>query len=422
VSIRFVHAADLHLDSPFLGFSAAAPANVASALLDATFQAYRNLVGLCLSERVEALLVAGDIYDGADRSLRAQRAFYAGLEQLGAAGVRSFVCHGNHDHLGGWEAQLDTPAFCHRFGPEVESVPFDPGQPERGTVYGVSYPRQDVRDNLAARFARTESGRIAIGLLHANVGGIGGHANYAPCTVDDLAAAGMDYWALGHVHTGAILREQHPAIVYSGNLQGRHPYEPGERGAYVVEIADDGVVSLQFRALDAVRWARLDIPIDILEREQDLLDAAEATLDSALIACNARPLAARLRFTGRGPLHATLQRPAFLLDLHAQLNDAWSSRSPFAWIERVESLTAAPVDREQLVEGRDFVADLLRLIDDVADDDDRVALLKTDLQPLYLNERARRYLDHAVPREDELREMLAAAESLCLDRLLTAEA
>ncbi len=421
MAIRFVHAADLHLDSPFVGLSATAPAAVSEALLDATFAAYRRLIDLCLAEHAEALLVAGDVYDGADRSLRAQRAFYVGLNRLSEAGIRSFVCHGNHDHLGGWEANLDAPALCHRFGASVEAVPFDPSRPERGTVYGISYPRQEVRENLAALFSRTGPG-LAIGLLHANVGGFGEHANYAPCTVDDLASTGMDYWALGHVHTRAVLRDQRPAVVYPGNPQGRHPYETGPRGAYLVDIDDDGTVALDFRELDVVRWARIDVPIDGLEREQDLLDAADGALDAALGESGDRPLASRLRFTGRGPMHTTLQRPGLLTQLHEQLNETWSGRSPFAWVERVETATAASLDREQLKAGHDFVADLLTLVDDIVGDDERIALLRNDLQPLYLNDRARRYLADAVPGEAELREILAAAESLCLDRLLAQEA
>ena len=121
-------------------------------------------------------------------------------------------------------------------------------------------------------------------------------------------------------------------------------------------------------------------------------------------------------------MHTTLQRPGLLTQLHEQLNDSWAGRSPFAWVERIETATAASLDREQLKAGHDFVADLLTLVDDIVGDDERIALLRNDLQPLYLNDRARRYLADAVPGEAELREMLAAAESLCLDRLLAQEA
>ena len=134
--LRFVHAADLHLDNPFRSIRSGAPSHVA-----------------------DALLVAGDIYDGADQSLRAQLRFVQGLRQLDEAGIRSFICHGNHDPLDGWEARLDLPAGCCRFGPEVEDFPVFQDEPERAMVHGVSYPTLEVRENLTPYFAGTGTGQ-----------------------------------------------------------------------------------------------------------------------------------------------------------------------------------------------------------------------------------------------------------------------
>ena len=139
--LRFVHAADLHLDSPFTGLRAVAPGEVSGALRSATFEVYDRIVDLCIEERVDALLVAGDVYDGADRSLRAQLKFVDGLRRLDEAGIRSFICHGNHDPLDGWEARLDLPAGCVRFGSQVTGEPVFPSDPGRATVYGMSYPQ-----------------------------------------------------------------------------------------------------------------------------------------------------------------------------------------------------------------------------------------------------------------------------------------
>ena len=220
---RFVHAADLHLDSPFKGIRSEAPAHVAQLLSNATFDAYQNIIDLCLQERVDALLVAGDIYDGADRSLRAQRAFIDGLRSLDAAGIRSFVCHGNHDPLDGWEARLSYPAGCHRFGAEFSAAPVFPDEPDRAQVYGISYPTRDVYENLVQRLGKVQNPAFTIGLLHANVGGNTDHALYSACSLDDLVQSGVDYWALGHVHTRQILHERTPTVVYPGNRKGDIP-------------------------------------------------------------------------------------------------------------------------------------------------------------------------------------------------------
>ena len=160
MTLRFVHAADLHLDSPFTGIRATAPENVAKALYSATFDSYQNIIDLCISEGVDALLVAGDIYDGADRSLRAQRSFIDGLRSLDSAGIRSFVCHGNHDPLDGWEARLEYPTGCHRFGADFQAVPVFGDEPDRVLVYGISYPTRDVYENLVSRLGGGGRARV----------------------------------------------------------------------------------------------------------------------------------------------------------------------------------------------------------------------------------------------------------------------
>ena len=134
--LRFVHAADLHLDSPFHGLRSVNP-DIGQILQQATFQAYTNIIELCMDEQVDALLVAGDIYDGADRSLQAQLRFYQGLGKLNDAGIASFICHGNHDPLNSWLAQLKRPPLSRQFRETVEAVPLDPGAPERAIIYGT---------------------------------------------------------------------------------------------------------------------------------------------------------------------------------------------------------------------------------------------------------------------------------------------
>ena len=84
--------------------------------------------------------------------------FGEGLARLDSAGVRSFICHGNHDPLDGWEARLDLPPGCVRFGPDVTAAPVFPDEPERATVYGISYPRREVRENLSPLFRLVVSG------------------------------------------------------------------------------------------------------------------------------------------------------------------------------------------------------------------------------------------------------------------------
>ena len=416
--VRFVHAADLHLDSPFRGLREVEPA-IGAELREATFAAYDKIIDLCLTEKVDALLVAGDIYDARDRSLRAQLRFRDGLQRLADAGIRSFVCHGNHDPLDGWEARIDMPEGCQRFGSEVEAVPLDPNEPDAVVVYGVSFPQQDVRENLARRFQRDTRHLYAIGLLHANVGGDSGHEPYAPCTVEDLERSGMDYWALGHVHTRRVLREHDPVVVYPGNPQGRHRRESGARGVAVVDVGNDRQAQVRFRDVDVVRWETTVLNIADLSGEQQLLEVLDERLNG--IAAVDRHAVVIVRLIGRGALHSTLRRGDMAEDLRAQLNDSLRGRDPFVWCAAVEVETAAPFDRAERRQAQDFLADILRLVDEIQAQEAPPAWLREPLAALYEQGRARRYFGSDPVTNAELLQLLDRAEECCVDALLVAE-
>ncbi len=415
--IRFVHAADLHLDSPFVGMKAAAPDNVARALHDATFAAYENIIELCIDESVDALLVAGDVYDSADRSLRAQLKFVDGLNRLDDAGIRSFVCHGNHDPLDGWEARLDYPPGCTRFGAEFEAVPVFEHEPQRAVVHGISYPTRDVYDNLVPRLGTVDPNTFSIGLMHANVEGNADHAAYAPCSLADLVFSGISYWALGHVHTRQVLSDRSPTVVYPGNSQGRHPNEPGARGVYLVDVDDDGTVNLDFRAVDTVRWERPALDISDMATEQDLIDGLHQGMEAALEGSTGRSVVVRIALSGRGPLHGSLRQPNFIEGVVDTLNGEWAERSPFAWCERIEDDTAPPFNREERVEGSDFLSEVLKTADRAKEDPDSLAGLRGGLDDLYQHRRYRRLLADNAPDEGDLASLIDEAEAIVVDLL-----
>ena len=420
-TLRFVHAADLHLDSPFSGLRTIAPDGVTNALRQATFDAYENIIDLCLDERVDALLIAGDVYDGADRSLRAQLRFVDGLKRLDAAGIRSFVCHGNHDPLNGWEARLDLPQGCVRFGADVTGVPIFPDEPERATVYGISYPRREVYENLSPRFRGLPRSRFNIGLLHANVGGNPNHDSYAPCSVSDLEDTDIDYWALGHVHTREILRKEEPAIVYPGNPQGRHPNELGSRGVYLVEVDDSGEIKLDFRPVDIIRWARKELDIADFNDEQGMLNAIYGMADEAMEESEGKPVVLRAVLRGRGEMNRWLRSPGTLDDILEQLSYEYSDGLPWLWCERIQLETAPAVNHEQVIQREDFVGDLARLADELISSPEDLEGLRASLRDLYDTQRARRYLRDLLPDSEELKRLVSEAEAECLSELVDTE-
>lgn len=356
----FVHCSDLHLDSPFEGVHALEP-SIAAVLRDATFTAFNNVVDLAIHEQADFLIIAGDVYDGADRSLRAQLRFRDGLCRAVENGIQCFVAHGNHDPLSGWEAGLIMPEGVYRFGGErVERVVAKRGGEDLAHICGISYPVREVRENLVPRFQREPDAPFAIGVLHCNVGGDPNHDNYAPCTVDELMVCGMDYWALGHIHARKVLREREPCIVYSGNTQGRTVKELGARGCYLVRVDATGHIALDFVATDVVRWFTEEVEITDLNTMDDLLDALYRVREGVRARVEGRAAVLRLRLVGRGDLHGKLKRVEPDRDLALPLREGEIERSDFVWAESVQVMTRPTIDIAQRRGVEDFVGDFLR--------------------------------------------------------------
>ena len=421
MAFRFVHTGDLHLDSPFVGLTTEAPATVVETLRESTITAWNRIIDLALEEEADFFLVAGDAFERANRTLRGQLVFRDGLARLAEAGIPSFVVTGNHDPLDGWEPSVTWPDLAHRFGAhEVTAKPVMRDGEEIARIYGISYHQRDIKTNLARHFERDADAPFAIGLLHANVGAAEGHANYAPCTMADLDASGMDYWALGHIHAHRVLSKKRPVAVYCGNPQGRDPGETDPRGAYLVEVDDAGVIKPEFRPLDVVRWQILDAPIDELPTEESLIEAVVSAVDDARVAAG-RSVVARVRLTGRGPMHASLSRPGVTDDVLGEARESLGTAEPFAWIESLRDHTRPDVNLEERRLADDFVGDLLRRLDATRDrlTEDPAEVHRNHARPdhLHAHSRARKYLKASRPDTAEVAQILDEVEAMLLDRL-----
>lgn len=374
----FVHAADLHLDTPFEGLRDVAP-EVRQVLREASLDAFDALVELCLEVSAAFLVVAGDVYDGPERGLRAQLRFRRGLERLSRAGVAVFVVHGNHDPTDeGWSALREWPPGTRVFGAErVEGVAVERDGERIATVYGISYAERDVTANLSLAFPRRGSAASAatglrVGVLHCNAGGDVDHAPYAACSLGDLAAADIDYWALGHVHARRVLSES-PWIVYPGNLQGRSPRasERGPKGAMVVRIEPGPgaprVTGVEFRALDRVRF----LPVELDVSPFTDLGAVERELQSRADALRAehagRGLVLVAHLFGRSALQRDLMRPESPLELLESLRDGRRGEEPFLWWAALGCDVRLPIDRDGLRARDDLAAALLGLAEELAE-------------------------------------------------------
>ncbi len=360
VAFRFLHAADLHLDTPFVGLGATSPA-AAALLRDASLDAFDELVRVAILRQVDAVVLAGDIYDGPERGVRAQLRLLRGTQRLDEAGIRTFIAHGNHDPVEeGWTAVRDWPDSVTVFpAGEVQSVPVERDGEHLATVHGTSYARRHETENLSSYFSPGEHPGPHVAVLHANVGGQPGHDPYSPCSVDDLVRSGFDYWALGHVHVRQVLHRD-PWIVYPGNLQGRHARETGAHGALIVEIDDAGTVAEpEFVVLDRVRLDVASIDIAGLADLGALRSRLAEEAHSHLAAAEGRSVVLRVRLEGRGELHDDLSRPGTLPALLADLRDDESGQPPLVWWDRLDAHTQGPRDIASLSERNDFVADMI---------------------------------------------------------------
>lgn len=366
----FVHASDLHLDAP-LGSLGLLDSERRGQLADLATKAWDNLVGLCLEEGASFLVLSGDIFDNAVAGVGVQLDFHKGLRRLADNSVRVFICHGNHDPLSGdFETVGELPEGAVRFAPGTpQSYPVTlRNSGDSVLVSGVSFGTQHETENLARRFRglSPQSGAVSgphVAVLHANVGGNPGHDPYAPCSYEDLGGAGVDYWALGHIHRRDVRRlEDGGWAAYCGNLQGRSfkPAECEPKGALVVPVEQGRIGEPRFEPCDKVRFVREEIAVkpgdSILDVQDRLLEAAtKLGGDHA-----PKPVVWEVRLTGTNEEARRMRQAVDNDELQSHVSDELSRRLRGGGLCRLEAPVRTAVKREAILLGGDLRADVLR--------------------------------------------------------------
>ena len=255
-SFRFIHCADLHIDSPLKGLQKIDP-RYAEWIRTATREAFKRLVGMAIADQVNFVVIAGDLYDGDWKSADTGIFVSRQLRQLADAGIPVFAITGNHDALSVVTRSVRWPETARRFSDTAESIEI----PDlRVVIHGRSFGDRHESSDFVTAYPAPQAGMFNLGLLHTSLGGGEGHATYAPCSPAQLTAIGYDYWALGHVHVPRVVQSA-PHIVYSGNIQGRDIGETGPRGCYVVTVDGGRNVAPHFVELDDVRWERIEVAV-----------------------------------------------------------------------------------------------------------------------------------------------------------------
>jgi exonuclease SbcD len=333
--MKFVHAADLHIDSPLVGLERYEGAPVEQ-IRQATRRAMVNLVDLCLRESARVLVLAGDLFDGEWRDYSTGLFFVGQMQRLRQAGIGVVIVKGNHDAQSQVTQRLALPDNVREFGADSpESIVFE----EWGIVFhGQSYAHRVETRDLAAAFPPAVPGLLNVGVLHTCATGRPGHEPYAPCKVETLTSKGYGYWALGHVHEREVLATD-PWIVFPGNLQGRHVRETGAKGATVVHYDAAAVSSVEHRVLDVVRFARLDVDAGGASFPEDVVERVSEALRDAFIDAEERTLVARVDVVGVTEAHVALHRELerWNAEVRARANELGG-----VWVERLRFQTRSP--------------------------------------------------------------------------------
>jgi hypothetical protein len=416
--MKFVHAADLHLDSPLRGLVRYEGAPL-RAVQGATRRALENLIDLCLDEKAAFLLLAGDIYDGNWKDYSTGLFFAAQLSRLRAADIPVVMIRGNHDAASQITRHLRLPSHVHELsvkGPESFELAKD------GVwVHGQGFPTRAVTDDLAAGYPSAKKDALNIGLLHTSAGGREGHENYAPCRVETLVGKGYDYWALGHVHRREVLSEA-PHVVFPGNLQGRHARETGSKGATLVTANDGRIASVEHRPLDIVRWTVIEVDVAPAASGHDVVDLAKEAIARALAETEVGALAARVRLVGATHAHAALAASPeqYANEIRIAATDLADDA---VFVENVFFHTHTTIDLARVRTQNDAIGDLARSLDAMKQDTAELTLLAAELAdlkqklPLELREG-----DGALTFDDaHMRELLGQVEEMLVPRLLARE-
>jgi len=378
--MKFVHAADLHLDSPLLALSRQEPRQV-ERMRRATREAFERMIDLCIDQEAALLLLAGDLYDHDCPNMQIAVFLRSQLKRLEQKGIRVVIIKGNHDAGNKITSALALPANTRILSEQKpETMTFD-DLPVRVAVHGQSFRPGPIAENLAASYPPPLRGHYNIGLLHTSLAGITDHDAYAPCTLEELTTHGYDYWALGHIHKRAVLSRD-PLVIFPGNLQGRHAKESGPKGCFLVEADDAGrTVAAEFVPLDVVRWHRAEVDLKGRNIEGELVEGIRGALAQAYRDGDGRPGAVRIVLTGRTSLYRHIERTPHRLR-QTTLELAAELAGDDIWIEKIVNSTTAPGERLDAMSSDD-THDLVGIMQEIAGNTELIGpLLAKELEPL----------------------------------------
>ena len=417
--MKFIHAADIHLDSALHGLERYEGAPVEE-IRSATRRAFDNLIELAIDEQVAFVLLVGDLYDGDWKDYNTGLYFAERMGRLRDASIRAFIVAGNHDAASQITKHLRLPDNVTLFSnKKPEQVVLD----DLGvSICGQGFATRAVTDDISQGYPQGDPQLLNIGLLHTCLDGKPGHEPYAPCTVDGLRSKGYQYWALGHVHKREEV-SQDPWIVFPGNIQGRHIREIGPKGCTLVTVNAGEIVAVEHRDLDVMRWSICELDVSAAETVDDIYEQVREGLQLALDAAEGRPVAVRLVLYGACSAHLKLhaERERWIQEYRALATGLGGAG---IWLEKISIKTRPVVSTDEVLERDDALSGLLRAIHDMDLDSSALDGLADEMSMLRQKLPAELLAgdDPFDPANPEfLKETLEDIKELLVNRLLTTE-
>ena len=333
--IKILHTADVHLDSPLTSL-ALRNEKLRANIRSATRAAFTKIIDTALSEGVAALLISGDLYDGAQRSAKTA-AFLAGqLDRLQAAKIPVFYIRGNHDAENPITGEVAMPENVHIFTGRG-------GKAQLGNldvwIHGVSFSGKHAPDSLLSKFYAPVSDAINIAMLHTSLSGAAGHDNYAPCTVAELLALGFDYWALGHVHKRQV-HNKAPWVIMPGIPQGRDIGESGPKSATLLTI-EDRQISIEEIPTSIVSFLSHNIDVSAAENDDEIRQRIRQGLQTPIAGLRPEDEAIlRLTLSGKTVRHWHVLRDQ---DIWTETASQIAEETGRLWIEKLSFALETPV-------------------------------------------------------------------------------
>ncbi|MYL51149.1 DNA repair exonuclease [Halobacillus litoralis] len=403
-SIRFIHSADLHIDSLFKT-KGHFPEQLLDRLRKSTFEAFDRLIETCINNKVDFLLITGDLYNEEIRSIKAQVHLRRGFERLQEKDIQVYISYGNHDYIEGKTLPIEMPANVHIFQSQnVEFFPFEKEGDVLAHIYGFSYETREVRERKAPFFMKLEGADYHIGMLHGSLDTNTDHDVYAPFSLQELKGQEMDYWALGHIHKRSVISTD-PPILYPGNIQGRSRKEAGDKGCYLVEHRS-GEWNYQFVPLQSITY--VSTTVDDLETTspEELEEVLEKAKEREAVGS---PVMLTITMVGYAGSIEDIQEWVQVLNENEDFNsDDW------IWIEEVKVESRTTWDEEELMRGSHFTGELLRTISDLSEEE-----VEQWLSPLFSHRKVSRHI-HSIENE-EATDVIEQAKSLLMERMMNHE-